>query len=359
MVSYQHLKIGFRIFGSSENLKKGIYKKYNHAPDDMCRHVVKDCFNGKYFAASNTNFIDFWTRDFGFCVEALMKQGHEKEVHKTLKFALDAFKKSGHMATTITPEGEVFDIFTYAPDTLAFMLRSIRISNFNFGPYRAFLKKEYQRFLKTAHDLKTGLIKSNKTFSTFKDYAVRKGALYDNVMLWVIADEMEKLGFNIKLDKEKIREKVKKEYWNGEYFYDDMKKKKYVAGDAQIFPFWLGMFSDNDMLKSALRCCVKAKLDKPIPLSYTKNVDTDFATVEIFVRGYQRDSNWLLLGLLFVDLMKRIDPESAENYKKAIAKLITRHKTFPEVIAENGKMLSLPFYHSSTGMLWASHFLTL
>jgi hypothetical protein len=288
-----------------------------------------------------------------------LKLGYKDEVKKTLKYALDTYKKYNKTATTISPNGVPYDVFSYAPDTFAFLLRSIRLANFNVSKYKTLLQSEYERFIEAAYDKKTGLIRADRKFSSSKDYSIRKSSVYDNCMLYVIADEMRRLGLKTELNKNKIREKIKKEFWSGDYFYDDITKKNYVAGDAQVFPFFLGVFTDRKMLSKALQSCIAAGLDRPHPLSYTKNAKTKFIPYEFFVAGYQRNTSWMNIGILFTGLMRQVNSKKAKAYKRSIGDMIKKLGTYPEVLEENGKMFKSPFYHCATCMLWASNYLVL
>ena len=68
-------------------------KKYVGTANDICKQVVEDCWNGTFFMTSPNNFPQFWTRDFGWCVQSLLKLKYDQEVQATLRYALNRFKK--------------------------------------------------------------------------------------------------------------------------------------------------------------------------------------------------------------------------------------------------------------------------
>ena len=87
-----YLTQGSRIFLTS--LKNRFFrKKYKGTAEQICRQIVKDCYNGRYFQTSTQNFRQFWTRDFGWCTASLLKLGYQKEVAQTIRYALNRFKK--------------------------------------------------------------------------------------------------------------------------------------------------------------------------------------------------------------------------------------------------------------------------
>jgi len=174
-----------------------------------------------------------------------------------------------------------------------------------------------------------------------------------------MAKELDLIRIKHNIDSKSMKNKIKKEFWNGNYFYDDLNKKKYVAGDANIFPFWLGVFDDNKMLKSCIKSMQNEGLAKPFPLKYTKkdSAKTNFA--RWFVKNYEGNALWMHMGPLYVQLVKKIDKKKAKDYIDAYTLLIEKHKNFLEVFNPDGSVFRSPFYHADEGMLWAANFLTL
>jgi len=153
---------------------------------------------------------------------------------------------------------------------------------------------------------------------------------------------------------------IKKHFWSGEFFYDDLTRKNYVAGDANLFPFIFGIISDNKMLKSSLNSIIAAGLDKPFPLKYTASRDkVKFIPEEIFMRNYESDSIWMHMGPLYVKLVQQVDTELAKKYQDKYTELIEKHQNYLEVFFPNEKPFSSPLFYCDSGMLWAANYLTL
>ncbi len=88
MINPTQLSEALKILKRSRYVKKHGIKKYKGNANAICKQIIKDCWNGKYFQVSAGHFTSFYVRDFGWCVDSLMKLGYKKEVHKTLDYVL-------------------------------------------------------------------------------------------------------------------------------------------------------------------------------------------------------------------------------------------------------------------------------
>ncbi len=354
-----YLTEGSRIFTSS--IKNRIApKKYEGSAKEICSAIVKDCWNGTHFQASTGNFAQFWTRDFGWCVSSLLKLGYREEVHKTIRYALHRFKTNGGVTTTITPSGKPFDFPTFAIDSLPWLVHSLKLAKFNPHEYKPFLNKQIQEFFGRVINPNTGLVKPEIHFSSMKDFAIRKSSCYDNCMVGMLAKDAKELGLRHPFERYNYPDLIQRHFWNGHFFYDDLSKCRYVAGDANVFPFILGLVKDETMLQSAMKEIHAAGLDEPFPLKYTnsrKNIH--FIPSEMFLRDYESTSVWMHLGPLYVKLLQQVDESRAEEYKRRYADLTELHHNFLEVFMADGQPFKTLFYYCDSGMLWAANFLTL
>ncbi|MBU0470679.1 MAG: hypothetical protein KKA62_00520 [Nanoarchaeota archaeon] len=351
---------GTRIFFSSLKNRYST-KKYEGDASSICQNIVKDCWNGRYFQTSTGNFSQFWTRDFGWCTRSLVKLGYTEEVHQTLRFALNRFKHHKKTATTLTPRGKPFDFPTNSVDTLPWLIHSIKISKFPYYSYKNFLNKEIQKFFNLAVNPHTGLVKPEAHFSSMKDFSIRKSSCYDNCMVALLAKnlkEMKRLDNPFsKFDYEEI---IRRHFWNGKYFYDDLTKQDYVAGDSNLFPFALGIINDKELLHSALNAIHEAGLDEPWPLKYTTDREkVVFIWQENLMKDYESNALWSHMGLLYIKLLQTVDPERAKEYQKRYTEQIEKHQNFLEVFDAEGRPFRSIYYFCDSGMLWAANYLTL
>ncbi len=348
-----------RIYRNSLKLKKHGFSKYNGNAKEICQQIVKDCWNGTYFQTSTTHFAQFWTRDFGWCTESLIKLGYKKEAEQTLRYALTVFSKYNKATTTITPNNKPFDFPTYAVDSLPWLTHSLSSANNKeltqtFAP---FIEKETEKFVQRVINKSTGLVKPFH-FSSIKDFAIRKSSSYDNCMLALLSKSLTALNLHNPLQQFDYQSLIKDNFWNGTFFYDDLTKQPYVAADANIFPFYV--MNNKSMLNSALKEIQNAQLDQPLPVKYTtKSANIKFIWQERLMRNYERDAIWTHMGPLYIKLIKRISPNEAKDLTQKYTQLIETYKNYPEVLDSNGNPFIRPFYHSDQGMLWAANYLTL
>lgn len=363
----EYLTQGTRIFFTSWKSRIAP-KEYAGNANQICRKIVRDCWNGKFFQISTTNFPQFWCRDFGWCTQSLLKLGYEQEVRQTLKYALNRFVEQGEITTTITPGGKPFDFPTKAVDSLPWLLHSIKVSKFYYGAYRDFLNREIQRLFDEVVSPSTGLVKRELHVSSMKDFSVRQSSCYDNCMLALLAKELRGMrGLINPFADFDYPGLLVKNFWNGEYFYDDLSKQEYVAGDANLFPFALGIINDGDKLRSALEMVQAAGLDQPLPLRYTAGREkVNFILQEYFLHNYEGNTVWTHMGPLYIKLIRSVDEWQAKELKDKYTKMVESFLSYPEVLSvveENGekkiKPFRTPFYSCDRGMLWAANYLTL
>jgi hypothetical protein len=361
MINLVHVSEGLRIFKRRMAVAIKGAKRYTGDAEQICTQIVAECWNGKFFQASTGHFRQFYTRDFGICVDSLLKLGYKSEAAETLQYALKIFEKQNRVATAITPSGKAFDFPYYAPDSLVFLIRSLRVlaAKGLAKEHSDFLNNEINKFYETVMEHDSGLVKGDRFFSSLRDYARRKSSCYDNVMVAVLGHELKKLHVLINpLKKYDFKKILKKNFWSGEYFFDDLTKKGYVAGDANVFPFWCEVFDDKKMLKKAVSSVQKSGLDKPFPLRYAASKQ-EMIWLDFFVRGYEQDKVWMHMGPLYVQLLKKVDPQRAAEHMDTYTNVIERYKNFFEVFEPTAMPFKTPFYYADEGMLWAANYLRL
>lgn len=350
---------GSRIFFTSWK-NRFFPKKYQGDANEICQRILKDCWNGRFFQTSTDNFRQFWTRDFGWCAQSLVKLGYQKEVQQTIRYALNRFKKYNKITTTITPGGKPFDFPNLAVDSLPWLIHSIRISNFEYYSHKTFLNNQIKLFFGKVVNNHTGLVKPDKSFSSIKDFASRRSSCYDNSMIALLAKDLQKLKLFNPFKEYNYPELLKRHFWSGKYFYDDLRRKDYISGDANVFPFLFGLYNDKEMLKSTVESMQEAKLDQPFPLKYTFSREkVNFIWQEIFLRNYESDAIWTHMGPFYIKLLKQVDKKKALALKKKYKEQIERNRNYLEVFTSKGKPYGTPFYYTDRGMLWAANYLTL
>ena len=353
-----HLKEGIRYFKRARRVKKYGWKKYKGNAEQICRQIIKECWNGTYFQTSAGHFCEFWTRDFAFCAESLIKLGYKKEVEKTVQYALNIFKKNDKITTTISPDGKPFDFPCYAVDSVPCFIRILRITNKELiKKNKDFLNKKIDEFYNKVIDKETGLVRKDKYFSSIKDYAKRTSSCYGNCMVAMLNNKLKKIKILENPFKSyNYKNLIKKYFWRKTHFVDDLSGYDFITGDANVFPFYLGIFNEKNMLKSSIRKIQEKRLDKPFPLRYyhEKIKKHDMISLEIFAKDYERDTVWCHLGPLYIKLIKRINKKKANYYIKQYKEVIEKNKNYLELFFPNKRPYSTFWYYADEGMLWAS-----
>ncbi len=338
---------GIRI-GSLSIFKKIFgHKHYSGDAKEICTEIINDCWKGEYFAGGG-HFRQFWTRDFGFMTPYLLKLGLNDKVIKTLSYANRIFNKYGVVTTTF--KENIIKVYDYSIDSFALFVRSAKLANYKLK--KEFIEKEVKTIFKRAIG-SNGLVRKGY-FSSFKDYYKRNSSTYDNIMIAMLAEDLK--DFKTELDSYDFKKIIKKNLWNGQYFYDDLDREKYVAGDANVIPFWTGIFNSKDMIKSSMKAIRSEKLDQPFPLKFTnfRNKKKEIGLGRALVPNYQGDTIWSLWGILYIDVVSRVDPELARTYLSKYEELTNKHKTFLEVYNREGKPYRSLVYSSCDSMLWAA-----
>ena len=352
------------MFKRAVRVKKYGVKKYSGNAEEICRQIVKDCWNGRYFQTSAGHFCEFWTRDFGWCTKSLIKLGYEKEVKKTLEYALSIFKKNKKVTTTISPDGVPFDFPRYSPDSLAYLINSIALLKEKdrkelVEKYKDLLNREISRHFKIVFDPKTDLVKANVSFSSMKDYSKRYSSTYDNTMTTFLKNKLAKLKLENPYKEFDIKNSIKENLWNGSYFYNDMKKEPIVTGDSNVFPFWTEVFTDKNMTKSAIQSIQKEGLDKPFPLKYEKGRIQKMIFLDFLNENYEGNSIWAHMAMPYIEVVSKIDRNKAKEYIEKYSELIEKNGNYLEVFDPDGTPFKSAFYYADEGMLWAANYLAL
>ncbi len=353
------LKKGLGIFNRSIRVRFRGIRKYNGNAKQILRQVVDDCWNGSYFQASAGHFSCFYIRDFGISVQALLNLGYREKVVKTLKFALDNYSRNNKITTTIY-QGYALDFPFYTPESLAYLMHSIRLADAKelLLKHKFFLEKEIRKAFFNSFDADTGLIKKNIYFSSMKDNALRSSSAYNNSMIAMLSNDIDYFKLYNPFKGYDFKKIIKDNFWTGNYFLDDLSGLDYVSGDANVFPYWTGLFDSKKMIKLSLDVIRQDGLDKPFPLKYTKEKVGKYLLLHsILVPNYEGNAIWTNLGQCFIDVVKKIDKEKSREYIGQYIKNVEKYKNYLEVFNPNGTPYKTMFYYADVAMLWSSNLL--
>ncbi len=360
MMNEFYVSEGSRILIHSIRRKIQGHKRYHGSDSEICQQIIRDCWNGRYFQTSAGHFNEFYSRDFGWCAESLVKLGYGKQVQASLEYALRAFEKTRRVTTTITPKGMPFDFPTFAVDSLPWIIHGLAtVKNQSLVErHRAFLELQIRIWARTVLGSR-GLVRKDRFFSSIKDHAERRSSCYDNCCAGMLARDASALGLDNPLEKNNYDQLIRNTYWNGQYFFDDCQKKPYVAGDANIAPFWMGIISDKKIQTQAFQAMSDAGLDDPFPLRYTaKGAPVNFIGLSFLARDYERSAIWPHMGIPYIELLSKIDKRQAIRHVQSYRELIIKYQNFLEVFRERRPFSTL-LYEADEGMLWSANYLVL
>jgi len=358
-----HLKEGLRMWKRAQTVRKQGLPKYEGSPVEICESVLYACWDAdkKYFRTSAGHFCEFWSRDFGWCAEALVRLGYQDRVIQTLEYALEKFSTHGRIRTTISPDGVPFDFPYYAADSLPFMIRAIREANAQqlVAKYREFLKNEIQYYFQTVFDKERSLVRQDKTFSSIKDLSKRRSSCYSNCMMSMLSDDLTYLGLENPFLNYDLKKSIMGHFWNGRFFYEDFSATSVVTGDANIFPFWCGVTSDRNIFQTAMASVQQAGLTSPFPLRYTSQKPEGMHIYDLLAGDYEHHTSWAHLGMCFLDVTSKFRPDMLGAFMDQYAKVIEKDRNFLEVHDEGGVPFSNFFYCCDDSMLWACKYMYL
>ncbi len=361
MPAIQRLKEGLRILKRARSVKRNGFGRYEGDAGEICSQIVKRCWNGTYFQTSAGHFPVFYVRDFAICTPGLVKLGYRDEVNKTLQYALNIYSSNRTLSTTITPDNIPVHMHHYSPDSLPMLLRSLREAGANelAEIYRPFIEEQVDYYYRNVLDPDTGLVRPGK-FSSMKDNFKRQSACYDNCMLAMLSAELDTQGLPNPFRQYNYKKLIRDNFWNGKFFHDDLINKGYVAGDANTFPFWCGVFDESEMFASCLGQIRKTGLDAPWPLKYTKvQVPGTMFPYRLLTPDYETNTVWMHLGLCFMDVVKSHDRKMFDKYIGMYREVIEKNGNFLELFNPDGSFFIKRLYASDESMLWAAKYMEL
>ena len=113
------------------------------------------------------------------------------------------------------------------------------------------------------------------------------------------------------------------------------------------------------MLKKVIQSIEDAKLDSPFPLKYAKDRPKKVIIYENFVHGWEDNSIWSMMGLIYIELLHEINKKKSMILLDRYTQLINKYGTFLENYTSEGKPYKTLFYATDEGLLWACMYLAL
>lgn len=350
----EYRQLSNRYFGSIERFEGDAH--------EICNQIVERLWEGDFYRTSLGHFDFFWMRDFGTTAESLVKSGHKKHVLHTLKWAMLNYRRSANITTCIDKRGNCFNAPGHAVDTLPWLLHSLVISNYDLSKTEQIfladqLKKYCAKYLDT-----TGHVKPMK-FAEMRDAVIYDRSAYAVALIGRMARcveilELEGYPYPPRLYEDELISR----YWNGHYFNADRASKAFSA-ECALFPFFLNVITDKDMMNRTFDYIQSSGLNKPFPMLYTKEPHVfryHWWMTKPWMPRYQETTLWSWHGVLYLHLLRRYGRPEYEAEKKSFASgMIENYGTFPEMLNADGSWYYAPIYRGDPGMIWAGLYLDL
>lgn len=330
----------------------------------ITRACVDAAWDRDHFTASGGHFRQFWTRDTGFSAVPLVRTGFGARLEASLAWAMDAWAPTGRVTTTIFPGRRPRDIYTLGVDSLPLLLHALRACDASplVERHLGWLGPEIRRYGRAVVDPGTGLVRTDRRFSSHRDTVVTSGNAYANAMVVLLDRVLRETGWASSPVPDGAGERFIAAFWRGDRFVE-LPDGDEVTGDATVFPFWLGIVPDHLGLAAALRSATDAGLATPLPLRYAgrRNLAAEDPVQRLFVPDYQGTAIWTSLGAIYLQLLDRVDPAAADAPITAYAALVEREGTFWEVVRDDLRPYvgRLGIFRADEAMLWSAIFLDL
>jgi hypothetical protein len=330
----------------------------------IARACVDASWDGDHFNASGGHFRQFWTRDTGFSAEALVRIGDGPRLHASLAWAMDVWAARGRVTTTIFPGRRPRDVYTLGIDSLPLLLHALRACAASdlVGRHRHWLEREAERYVGAVIDPRTGLVRTDRRFSSHRDTVVTRSNGYANTMLVLLDQVLRETGWWQSPVGDGSTERFVAGFWDG-VRVRDRPDRAATSGDATVFPFWLGVLPAELGLAAALESARAEGLAGPLPLRYVARRDRSLEdpVQTLFVPDYQGTAIWTSLGAIYLQLLDRIDRPAAVAALAGHAAVIERDGTVWEVLDEDLRPYvgRLGIFRADEAMLWSAILLDL
>jgi len=353
------------------------HRRYRGGAEDILRAGLEDCWTGEFLTASPGTYRHFWTRDLGFAAPALMRLGDPwpGRLVASLAWALDAWRRRGsHVTTTINPLLRwPVDVFDYGVDSLPWLVAALRAAGADglARDHADWLAAEVEHYVEEVVDPRTGLVRADRHLSAHRDTFRNGSTAYGNVMVAMLGRDVAETGWAPDLlSRHFLRDTsgpdwsrlIREHFWLGDRFRDRLGTDA-TSGEANVWPFQLGLVDDRSMLTVALETLRREGFTTPYPLKFEVDHRTDgqLWAFRVWSADYQTTTSWTSLGSVYLSLLRRVDPEAAAVQIARIRELVERDGTLWEVLDSRGRPwrsasgLSI----SDSSMLWGAILLDL
>jgi hypothetical protein len=220
-------------------------------------------------------------------------------------------------------------------------------------------------------DPRTGLVRADRHLSAHRDTFRNGSTAYGNAMVAMLGRDIAETGWGPDLLSRHFLgddgvpdwgRSLREQFWLGDRFRDRLGTDG-ASGEANVWPFQLGLVHDRSMLTAAVETLRREGYTTPYPLKFEVDHRTDgqLWAFRVWSPDYQTTTSWTSLGSVYLSLLRRVEPEAAAVQIGRMRELVERDGTLWEVLDSRGRPwrsasgLSI----SDSSMLWGAILLDL
>ena len=327
--------------------------------EEISKKVLDECFFEGFFHVSPNNFKSFFVRDFCIIAKPLCELGYKEQVHSTIDFAFRHFMKKGRITTTISKGLFGYGCYNLphnALDSYALFMKTIQDSGYKISKEQKNFLLKQARWVRNNLLEKNGLPLGKKYFSSIRDHTKRKSSGYNIAMLGYINLFFERNKIKSPLAKFDYKKILLDDYWNGDFYHDDLGHKGIFCSDSNIVPFWLELDTAQTRFEKVMKQIIDKNLDLPYVLKYNTKEDAKkirFTHWRIFNPNYETYTIWTHLGIIYLQTLVMMGKkEAAKEHFDRIVGFIEKHGNIVEVLTPDGRSYESLFYLADESLSW-------
>ncbi len=305
-----------------------------------------------------------------------MRLGYRDRLESSLAWALEAWADGGRVTTTIFAGRRPADVYACGVDSLPWLLHALRVCRADrlVTRHAGWLAGEVERYGREVVDPLSGMVRTDRRFSTHRD-TVRLGSnCYANTMVALLSRTLAETQWVPDPVPAGAVDRLVAAFWRGDHFGESAGVDD-AAGDSSLWPFFTGVVDAGLGRGPALRWLDRQGYATPLPLRYALRRDRGLEdpVQRAFVPDYQGTAIWTSLGVIYLSLLHAEDPARATPGIETYRQLVERDGTFWEVLAPPAGGPSQPpgldalrpyrgrfgLFHADEAMLWSAIFLDL
>ncbi len=355
---------------------------------DIAEKNLRQCYFEGKILASLVNFSDFWARDTFWALPGVLILNDLEIAKNSFKLFLKYQKPNGLIPRKITLDYNGFK-YLFKKSIKRKKPRAIYKGNIPVADYvdgNSLMVIAFEKYLTETHDTdfaQKNYEKIKKAINWYEDKLrnefvtehllanwmdtiFKNGhVLYSNVLYCQSLESFTKIAKTLgKIEDadfyekryQDLKERISKEFWNGEFFDDELKKHKHfdIAGNILACYFNIASPEQAECIFKKLK---EIKKETLLPTVTPKYPFWKINPV-LYLMGfpeYQNGISWLWIDILAAGAMKKYGlHEEALKYFQEICEIIVKNGAIYETYWPDGQPFKKLLWKSAVPFAWAS-----